>query len=60
MSQVQQQRKFYTCRGGCSTQVFFDNNHKSQSGKFVPLQLDSLGQPQRHDCPNRKKNQQQG
>ncbi|MDQ3966798.1 MAG: hypothetical protein M3275_00200 [Thermoproteota archaeon] len=53
MSQ-QHQRKFYPCRGGCQTQVFFDNNHKSQSGKFIPLQLDSLGQTQRHDCPNRK------
>jgi|ERR671919_772154 hypothetical protein len=56
--QQQQQRKFVSCRK-CQQPITFDNAHKSQSGKFIPLQTDSIGQLQAHQCPNREKQQQQ-
>jgi hypothetical protein len=52
-----QQRKYYPCRKGCGTQLTFDNAHKSQTGKFIPLEKDSIGQLQAHQCPlNNNKN----
>jgi hypothetical protein len=55
MAQQQQQHKFYPCRKGCGTQITFDNAHKSQSGKFIPLEKDSIGQQlQAHQCQNNK------
>ena len=59
MMSSNQNRKFYPCRGGCGAQIFSDNYHKSDSGKAIPLELDSLGQPQPHNCPNRQKQRQQ-
>jgi hypothetical protein len=53
-----QQRKYYPCRRNCGTQVTFDNAHKSQSGKYIPLEKDSIGQLQPHQCPNRGEQQQ--
>jgi hypothetical protein len=49
--QVQQsqqtQRRYLQCNKGCGSEIYFDANNKSQSGKFVPLDKQT-GQP--HQC----------
>ncbi len=34
-------------------------NLDGPQGGWIPLQLDSLGQPAKHDCPSKKKKQQE-
>jgi hypothetical protein len=63
-TQTQQQlpkRKFQACRNQCGVDIFFENSQlgRTPQGRWIPLQLDSLGQPAKHDCPNKKKKQQQ-
>jgi hypothetical protein len=52
----QTSRKFYPCRRGCGTQITFDNRHKTDAGKFIPLEQknDSVGQTklEAHNCSN--------
>lgn len=43
------QQKAYQCRNGCGTEIYFDNNRKSESGKAIPLEKET-GNP--HNCPN--------
>jgi hypothetical protein len=54
------QRKFQSCRNKCGHDIFFENSKlgRTDKGKWVPLQLDSLGQVVKHDCPNNNKKQQ--
>jgi hypothetical protein len=43
----QQQRRYHQCNKGCGQEIYFDENRKSQSGKFIPLDKET-GQP--HQC----------
>ena len=38
---------FSLCNKGCSQEIYFDANNKSQSGKYIPLNKDT-GLP--HQC----------
>ena len=42
-----QQRRYLQCNKGCGSEIYFDANNKSQSGKWIPLSKDT-GQP--HQC----------
>jgi hypothetical protein len=44
--QPQQQRR-YLCNKGCGHEIYFDENHKTESGKWIPLDKDT-GLP--HQC----------
>ena len=46
--QTTEERRYYQCNKGCSQEIYFDANNKSQSGKFIPLSKDT-GLP--HQCP---------
>jgi hypothetical protein len=35
--QSQQQRQYHQCNKGCGQEIYFDENNKSQSGKWIPL-----------------------
>ena len=41
----QTQKRYYQCRKGCGQEIYFDENNKSQSGKWISLDKDA-GQPQ--------------
>jgi hypothetical protein len=43
----QQQGRYHQCNKGCGQEIYFDENRKSQSGKFIPLDKET-GQP--HQC----------
>ena len=43
----QQQRRYHICNKGCGSEIYFDANNKSQSGKFIPLSKET-GLP--HQC----------
>jgi hypothetical protein len=45
--QQEKQRRYYRCNKGCSQQIYFDANNKSQSGKWIPLDKQT-GLP--HQC----------
>ena len=42
-----QQRRYLQCNKGCGEEIYFDENNKSQSGKFIPLDKQT-GLP--HQC----------
>jgi peptidoglycan hydrolase CwlO-like protein len=50
-SEQQSQQKTTLCRG-CNTEITFRPDHKTEGGKWIPLNLDLTN----HDCPARKKN----
>ena len=37
----QMQRRYHQRNKGCSQEIYFDANNKSQSGKFIPLDKDT-------------------
>jgi hypothetical protein len=39
--------KYYPCRRGCGSQIYFDEQQKTESGKWIPIDKET-GQP--HDC----------
>lgn len=41
------------CRNGCGKKIYFDQSHKSQSGKMIPLEAGPDDQPsgKEHSCP---------
>ena len=41
------ERRYLQCNKGCGSEIYFDANNKSQSGKWIPLDKDT-GQP--HEC----------
>jgi hypothetical protein len=43
----QSQRRYYSCRKGCGQFIYFDQNERSESGKYIPLDKET-GLP--HDC----------
>jgi hypothetical protein len=43
----QTQRRYHQCNKGCGQEIYFDENNKSQSGKWIPLDKQT-GQP--HQC----------
>jgi hypothetical protein len=45
--QQSQQRRYHQCNRGCGQEIYFDENSKSRSGKFIPLDKET-GQP--HQC----------
>jgi hypothetical protein len=45
--QSQQQRRYLQCNKGCGSEIYFDANSKSQSGKYIPLDKQT-GLP--HQC----------
>jgi hypothetical protein len=45
--QQMQQRRYLQCNKGCGQEIYFDENSKSQSAKFIPLDKDT-GLP--HQC----------
>lgn len=55
-----QQRRFQPCRNQCGTDIFFENSKlgRTDKGGWIPLQLDSIGQATKHECPNRMKNKE--
>jgi hypothetical protein len=46
-AQPQQPRRYLQCNKGCGQEIYFDENSKSQSGKWIPIDKDT-GQP--HQC----------
>jgi hypothetical protein len=61
LSQTQQQKhKFQKCRNNCGVDIFFEYIQlgRTATGGWVPLQLDSIGQIIKHDCPNKPKKTQ--
>jgi hypothetical protein len=47
LTERQKQRRYYQCNKGCGQEIYFDENNKSQSGKYIPLDKDT-GLP--HQC----------
>jgi hypothetical protein len=45
--QQHQEKQYFQCNKGCGSEIYFDANNKSQSGKFIPLDKDT-GLP--HQC----------
>jgi hypothetical protein len=41
-----------TCNKGCGTQIYFDPNNKSPSGKMIPMEVATH---ENHDCSRRSK-----
>jgi hypothetical protein len=46
--------EMHGCSKGCGTQIYFDPNNKSSSGKMIPIEIATH---QNHSCGGR---QQQG
>jgi hypothetical protein len=46
-SYQQQERRYLQCNKGCGSEIYFDANSKTESGKWIPLDKDT-GQP--HQC----------
>lgn len=42
-------QKTKQCNKGCGTLIYFDEQHKSEKGRWVPLEADT-NKP--HECPN--------
>jgi hypothetical protein len=45
--QQPRQKRYYDCRKGCGQSIYFDENQRTQSGKWIPLSKDT-GLP--HQC----------
>jgi hypothetical protein len=39
--QQSQQRRYLQCNKGCGSEIYFDANNKSPSGKYIPLSKDT-------------------
>src|ERR1051326_5248811 len=45
--QMQQQRRYLQCNKGCGEEIYFDQNKRTESGKWIPLDKQT-GLP--HQC----------
>jgi hypothetical protein len=45
--QEKQQRRYYQCNKGCGQEIYFDENQRTESGKWIPLSKD---RGQLHQC----------
>jgi hypothetical protein len=55
-SQVEQQRRTQPCRNNCGIETFFDAKlGRTDRGGWIPMQLDSIGQVVKYECPNKPK-----
>ena len=43
----QSQRRYYSCRKGCGQFIYFDQNERSESGKYIPLDKET---GESHQC----------
>jgi hypothetical protein len=46
-----------TCNKGCGTQIYFDPNNKSPSGKMIPMEISTH---QNHTCGGRQQQEEMG
>jgi hypothetical protein len=50
-------RKYFDCRRGCGSQIYFDKKQRSESGKWIPIDKNTA---QPHECEGEGEGAQQG
>jgi hypothetical protein len=48
--QPQRSIRYYSCRNGCGSMIYFNEQQKTDTGKWIPIEKDT---DEPHDCPNR-------